>query len=56
MLKVELRYSIRNNGEQFVMIYGISMLQMLSVECLASLGPLMLGMNLTLEEAMDQFG
>ena len=56
MMKVELRSSTMDNGEQFVMTSGISMLQLLSAECLALVGPLMLGMNLILEEAVDQYG
>ena len=55
-LKVELRSNTMDNGERFVMISGISTLQLLSAECLALPMPLMLGMNLTLEEAMDRYG
>ena len=48
-LKVELRSSTMDNGEQFVVTSGISMLQVLSAECLALLGPPMLGKDPTLE-------
>ena len=55
-MKVELRYSITELGEQFVMISGIRMLLRLSAECLATLMPPMRGTNLILEEGMTQYG
>ena len=53
MMKVELRSSTMDNGEQFVMTSGISMLQVLFAECLALPVPLI---NLILEKAVDQYG
>ena len=55
-MKVELRYSITELGEQFVIISGIRMLLRLSAECLATLMPPMRGMNLILEEGMAEYG
>ena len=52
-LKAELRSNIKDNGERFAITSGISMLQVLSVECLALLRPPIL---LILEMAVDQFG
>ena len=55
-MKVELRYSITELGEQFVMISGIRMLLRLPAECLATLMPPMRGVDLILEKGMAQYG
>ena len=55
-MQVELRSNTMEHGEQFVIISGMSVLQMLSAECLVLLGHPMLGIILTLEEAVDQYG
>ena len=54
--QAELRSSTMEYGEQSVMTSGILMLHMLPVKCLALLKPSTLGMNLILEEGVDQYG